>query len=132
MEKSEALAVAESYFECLNNNDWDAMRELWQPDGEWKAPGARRRRGIDEVLDYFRRCFAPWPEHADIPHRILVDGDAVVAEIEFHGVTMDGRGIQFDAVDVFDLREGKIAKISNWYDIDYARKALTPPPPPPP
>ena len=124
MEEHEPRRIAERYFACLNADDWDGMRELWHPDGEWKAPGTPRRHGIDEVIGYYKRCFAPWPQHSDVPRRILVDGDVVVAEVEFRGVTTDGREISFDGLDVMDVRDGKIAKISNWYDIDYVRKAL--------
>ncbi len=124
MPRRDPRALAVLYFSCLNSNDWDGMRELWLPDGEWKAPGTRLRRGIDEVVEYYERCFAPWPEHVDEPRRLLVDGDVVVADVEFRGVTVDGRRIRFDGLDVIDTRDGRIARIANWYDIDYVRKAL--------
>jgi hypothetical protein len=48
----------------------------------------------------------------------------VVAEVTFTGVTADAREISFDAVDVFDLHDGLIRRLTNWYDIAYARSAL--------
>jgi hypothetical protein len=30
-------------------------------------------------------------------------------------------------VDLFDFEDGLIRRLTNWYDIDYARKALQPP-----
>ena len=33
------------------------------------------------------------------------------------------RGVVFDAVDLFDVDDGRIRRLSNWYDLVYARKA---------
>jgi ketosteroid isomerase-like protein len=112
------------YFACLDAEDWAQMRTLWQPDAELRAVGARPRRGADEVVAYFSTLFAPWPRHEDRPTRLIVAGDTIVAEVTFTGTTADGREVSFDAVDVFDLRDGLIARETNWYDIAYARKAL--------
>jgi ketosteroid isomerase-like protein len=115
------------YFDCLNGDDWDGMREIWHPDGEWKAPGSRRRHGIEDVIDYFNRCFAPWQVHSDEPVRLTIAPDCTVAvaEVDFNGTMRDGRTAQFEAVDVFDIDDGRIRKMTNWYDIDYARKVLS-------
>ena len=48
------------------------------------------------------------------------------SEVVFTGRTAAGKDVRFDAIDVFDLAEdGRIRRWSNWYDIDYARKAIT-------
>ena len=117
-------AVIARYFACLDAEDWDAMRELWHEDGELRAVGARPRAGRDAVLRYFGRLFAPWPRHTDIPTRVIVAGDVVTAEVRFEGTTPHGDTVAFEAVDVFDLEEGRIRKLSNWYDLDYVRRAL--------
>jgi ketosteroid isomerase-like protein len=114
------------YFECLNTEDWDGMREIWHEDGSLRAVGARPRNDREEMLGYFSKLFTPWPEHDDQPTRLVVsepDG-TVLAEVTFTGVTPDGQTVVFDAVDVFDLVDGRIKKLTNWYDVDYARKAL--------
>jgi ketosteroid isomerase-like protein len=46
--------------------------------------------------------------------------------VTFTGTTGDGRTVTFDAVDVFDLRDGRIRRLSNWYDVAYARKMIAP------
>ena len=66
--------------------------------------------------------------HVDHPTRLVIserDG-TVLAEVTFTGRTPDGRDVAFDAIDVFDIVDGRIKKLTNWYDIDYARKALAP------
>ncbi|MHB8736481.1 MAG: nuclear transport factor 2 family protein [Terriglobales bacterium] len=114
-----------SYFTCLDTEDWDAMRELWHVDAELRAVGARPRQGIDEVIEYFAALFAPWPQHRDAPTRVLTSGHTVVAEVQFTGTTADGRDVTFDAVDVFDIEDGQIRRLSNWYDVAYARRILS-------
>jgi ketosteroid isomerase-like protein len=113
-----------SYFECLDAEDWTRMRTLWQPDADLRAVGARPRSGVDDVIGYFSALFAPWPEHEDRPTRFIADGDAIAVNVTFYGTTADRREVSFDAVDVFDLRDGRIARLTNWYDIAYARKVL--------
>jgi ketosteroid isomerase-like protein len=113
-----------SYFRCLDTEDWATMETLWHEDGEFHAVGARPRHGRDEVLGLFGRLFTPWARHEDRPTRVSIAGDVVTAEVRFTGTTEDGRAVSFDAVDVIDVRDGRIARISNWYDIDYARQSL--------
>jgi ketosteroid isomerase-like protein len=119
-------AAARRYFDCLDAEDWVGMREIWTDDGELRAVGARPRSGIDDVIGYFSKLFTPWAEHRDAPTRVIVSGDTVVAEVTFTGTTRDGRTVSFDAVDVFDTRDGRIRRLSNWYDIAYARKVIAP------
>jgi ketosteroid isomerase-like protein len=114
------------YFQCLDTEDWTQMRELWCDDGRLRAVGARPRDGADAVIGYFSKLFDPWPSHEDKPVRLVVSepDQTVLAEVVFTGTTPGGRDVRFDAVDVFDFADGCIAKLSNWYDIDFARRSL--------
>jgi ketosteroid isomerase-like protein len=116
--------VISRYFLCMNNEDWDGMRELWHEDAVMRATGARIREGREQVLDLLSKLFVPWAQHTDAPTRIIPAGDTVTVEIRFSGTTHAGRRATFDAVDVFDLRDGRIASLSNWYDIAFVRKLL--------
>lgn len=117
--------VVRSYFVCLDTEDWKTMRTLWHPDAELRAVGARPRHGVDEVVGYFSRLFTPWPRHTDAPMRFISSGSTHVVEVTFTGTTPDGRDVTFDAVDVFDLEDGRIRRLSNWYDVAYARRILS-------
>jgi ketosteroid isomerase-like protein len=117
--------VVRRYFYCLDHEDWVQMRELWHEDGVLRAVGARPRDGIEEVMDLFGKLFVPWVRHEDAPTRIIAADETVTVEVTFTGTTEDGREVAFDAVDVFDLRDGKIERMSNWYDTAYARKMLS-------
>jgi ketosteroid isomerase-like protein len=116
-------AVA-SYFRSLDTEDWVRMRTLWHPRGEMVAMGARARQGVDDVLQLLEKLFVPWPVHRDKPVRTLVSGDSATVEVEFTGVSVDGLEVKFDAVDVIDFDGGLIRRLTNWYDIEYARKVI--------
>ncbi|MCW2984331.1 MAG: nuclear transport factor 2 family protein [Conexibacter sp.] len=127
--RAEALrAVIVEYFACVNGEDRERLADLWAADGELRAVGARPRVGRVAVMDYFAKIFDPWLHHHDEPTRIVVaDGESTaVAEVTFHGTTHDGRQVRFDAVDVFDLLDGRIQRLTSWYDIDYVRRSLKP------
>ena len=118
--------VVRRYFRCLDSEDWNGMRELWRDDGRLHAVGARPRIGADAVIGYFSKLFDPWAVHTDEPGRLIISepDQIVVAEVLFSGRTVNGRDVRFEAVDVFDFVDGRISKLSNWYDIDYARRSL--------
>jgi ketosteroid isomerase-like protein len=109
-------AAVTGYFDALNAEDWDGFRALWVEDAAAHAVGARPRHGLDDVMDLYSKIFVNWSKHLDIPGRTLIDGDAVTVEVHFVGTTKEGREIEFDAVDVIDLEEGKLKSVTTWYD----------------
>ena len=110
------------YFDAINTEDWDKLASLWVDDAELNVVAARPRRGKADVLGYYPKALAPFPKHYDDPYRISVDGDVVTVEIEFTGEMADGRPVQFLAVDVFDMREGRLWKMSSWFNIEDVRR----------
>lgn len=109
-------AVLEGYFAAINADRFADLRSLWHPDGELHAVGTPPRIGRDAVLAHFPAVLAAYAEHHDRVTRWIDAGDTVVTEIRFTGALRDGRPVEFDAVDVFDLRDGLIARLSSWYD----------------
>jgi ketosteroid isomerase-like protein len=119
-------AVIGSYVDTLNAEDWAGFEKLWHPDASLRAVGTRRRQGLADVLAYYHAALAPWVEHRDEATRCLPCGDAVTVELHFRGRTEGGAVVEFDAVDVFDLRHGQIQALSTWYDIAAVRAMVTP------
>jgi ketosteroid isomerase-like protein len=117
-----APQVILDYFDCVNREDWDGLAELWTADAELRVVAARPRSGKADVLGYYSRALAPYPRHHDEVRRVSVDGDVVIIEISFTGETADGIQVSFDAVDIFDLRQGKLWKMSSWFDVDHVRR----------
>ncbi len=110
------------YFDSINAEDYDKLATLWVEDAELNVVAARPRRGREDVLTYYPRALALFPKHYDDPVRISVAGDVVTVEIKFTGEMADGRPVEFDAVDVFDMRDGKLWKMSSWFDVEHIRR----------
>ncbi len=120
----DAPETIRSFFAALNGEDWTRMASLWADDAELRAVGARPRRGRDDIMTYYHGLFGPWPQHEDRPTRVIAAGGVVVVEVRFAGVTPGGKRLEFDAVDVFDLAGGEIARMSSWYDLTWVRGQL--------
>jgi ketosteroid isomerase-like protein len=113
-----------AYFDAINAEDFERLADVWTPTAELRAVGARPRHGREEITAYFRGAFSPWASHLDRPTRVILAEDVVVTEIEFKGVTHDGKELVFDALDVFDLTDGLIARLTTWYDLAWVRSQL--------
>jgi len=114
----------DAYFECINNEHWDRLAELFSVDAELRAVGARPRAGRDDIGTYFREALGPYPEHRDEPTRIIPAGQTVTVEIHFEGRLDNGRPLSFDAVDVFDFLGDRIQRLTSWYDSAQVRRDL--------
>lgn len=121
-------AAIERYFDAINAEHWTGFSDLWTPDAVVKAVGAPPRRGRQEITDHYMRLFRAFSEHRDVPTRLLEHGDTFTVEVRFDGVTTSGRPVTFEAVDVIDVRDGQIARLTNWYDLVLVRKLLAEPP----
>jgi ketosteroid isomerase-like protein len=122
---ADAPEVIRTYFDSINTEDFERLAGIWADDVELKAVGARPRTGRDDVMDFYGGIFEPWAAHDDHPTRVVADGDVVVVEIVFTGTTHDGKEISFPAVDIFDLEDGKIRKVSIYYDLTWVRKQMS-------
>jgi ketosteroid isomerase-like protein len=115
------------YFDGLNNEDWEDFTGIWTEDAELVGVGARTRKGRGDVMTYYSTVLVPYPVHHDDPYAIHVSGDVVTVEIAFTGETHEGVAVEFEAVDVFTLRDGRISRLTTWYDVDRVRKLATRP-----
>jgi ketosteroid isomerase-like protein len=109
-------SVVEAYFAAINADRFADLAPLWHADGELHAVGAPARIGRHAVLGHFPAVLAGYTRHHDLVTRWIEAGDTLVTEIRFSGELADGRPVDFDAVDVFDLADGLITRLSSWYD----------------
>lgn len=109
-------ATVEAYFAAINADRYADLERLWHPDGEMRPVGTPPLIGRAAVVAHFPAVLGPYAEHHDEVTRYVEAGDTVLAEIRFEGTLADGRPVGFDAVDVFDLRDGVIVALSSWFD----------------
>ena len=110
------LETVKDYFIALNTEDWDLMASVLHPELDLIPSGSRPRIGSDKAIAMFQKIFERFPVHQDSPTRFICDGSTVVVEITFNGATQDGQEVSFDAVDIFDVDDGRIHRLSQWFD----------------
>ena len=116
MSERSPLETVKDYFTALNTEDWELMASVLDPELDLVPSGSRPRTGSDKAIAMFQKIFERFPVHQDNPTRFICDNSTVVVEITFKGATQDGREFSFDAVDIFDVRGGRICRLSQWFD----------------
>lgn len=119
-----ALETVKGYFVALNTEDWKLMASVLHPEVDLVPSGSRPRTGSDKAIAMFQKIFERFPEHNDNPTRFICDDSTVVVEITFNGATQDGQEVSFDAVDIFDVDNGRIRRLSQWFDTAALAAAL--------
>jgi len=109
-------SLIDRYFTALNDEDYEALEDVFHPEAVLRPPGTRARTGHQEIMQFFRKVFEKFPEHVDAPSRVLSDGNCVVVEIDFAGITSGQRPVSFIAVDIFDIEDSQIMNLSQWFD----------------
>ena len=111
-----SLETVRAYFVALNDENWDLMASVLHPELALIPSGSRPRIGADKAIAMFQKIFQRFPVHQDNPTRFICDDNTVVVEITFNGATQDGQEVSFDAVDIFDVENGRITRLSQWFD----------------
>jgi uncharacterized protein (TIGR02246 family) len=119
-----ARALIAAYFGRIDAEDYEGVAALFTPDAVVVPAGGRPRSGREEIARFYARILAPFPEHRDEPVRVVVSGDDVTVEIAYRGRLANGREIAFDALNVYRLSGGLIARLTQWYDTDRVRRML--------
>lgn len=120
-------SVVRRYFDAVDAEDFDALRRVLHPDVALTACGSGPRQGSEAVLDLFVKIFERFPVHTDRPVRLICDGGTVVAEIHFEGRSSTGVDVTFEAVDVFDVVDGRIVRLTQWLDSAHLERQLRSP-----
>lgn len=118
------------YFDLINADRFEELREVFAPDIRLGMAGARERVGVDAAVAYYPLALAPLPHHVDDPVDVVCSDDRrrVAVEIAFSGTTADGAPVEFTAVDLFDLNDdGRVVRLRSFYDTaEVARRLQRP------
>jgi ketosteroid isomerase-like protein len=117
-------AAVEGYFAAINSDAFDDLAAVLAPNVEICTVGSEPVVGRDAALAHFPKVLAGYAEHDDQVTRWIEAADAIVCEIHFEGELADGRAVVFEALDVFDLADGQITKVTTWYDTRLVRKQV--------
>jgi len=128
----------ERYAAAWNACDTDAMAELITDDIVWVDPAMPEpARGIPAVQEFMRTSFQVFPDlrfsEPDPPH-LTVDGDRVAwawtmegtfrGPIDPPGFAPTGKRMKVDGVDLWQMRDGRIADYRAFYDMNEVVRQL--------
>jgi len=107
----EARALIESYDAAWNRQDLDALCALHADDVVFENHTAGERvEGAGAVREHIGGIFERWPTLRFRGRRFYAAGEFAVSEWTATATRDDGAVIEWDGVDVFPVRDGKIAR----------------------
>jgi steroid delta-isomerase-like uncharacterized protein len=137
-------AFCARYLAAWNDHDPSAMGDLITDDIVWEDPSLPGpARGVAAVQEFMRGSWVAFPDlrfdETDAPHR-SAEGDQVAwrwrmrgtmsGPLDPPGFAPTGRSMEIEGVDLWTMRDGRIARYRAFYDLnDLARQlAISPPP----
>lgn len=112
------MTVVDDYFAALARRDVAAMASLWAADGEEHISGQVDAVGPSGVREYFTEFFAAFPDFALEVRSTVSEGErsavhwtAVGTHLgSLWGVEPTGSRVNFEGIDLLDVRDGLIVR----------------------
>jgi len=112
MTTSAAHELIEAYWRHAQARDWAAFGALLADDVLYEVPQTRERvRGTANVVEFNRTYPGDWRAE---PRRIVGEGEHGASWVDFHVDGTLATGVTF-----FELRDGRIARITDWWPEAY-------------
>ena len=121
--KERNLALLHRFYEARSNKDLETMMDCLTEDVVWHYPGrnvlSREYRGREDVASFFRSLNELTRDnfHSEV-ERILVD-DTMALVYDLPCGTRNGRSLEWETVLMFQFRDGEIAEVKVFQDIQY-------------
>ena len=109
MTSDEVRALIERYNDAWNDHDVETICSMHTPDMVFENHTAGERAEGDDVARHIASIFANWPDIAFATRRLYVTPEVAVCEWTASG-TRDGERLEWPGVDVFPIRDGRIAR----------------------
>lgn len=115
MDCSTEIELLKRYYEALNQKDFAALSEAFDPEIEWsepsESPEGGRWHGRDAVLNHLKQGLGAWSEGNCVSERFIAVGDRIVS-LEKVNVRLKGREdwIEGRLAAVFVIRDGRITQ----------------------
>ena len=121
----DARALIDAYNEAWNRQDLDGLCSFHVDEIVFENHTAgERAEGADAVRAHIGGIFERWPSLRFSGRRMYVADDFVVGEWTASAVRPDGVTIEWDGVDLFPLRDGKILR-KDVYSTSHSPRVLT-------
>ena len=109
MTDAEVRALIERYNDAWNRHDVDAICAMHAPGMVFENHTAGERAEGEAVRDHIASIFANWPDIAFEARRLYATPELAVCEWTA-SATRDGSLLSWPGVDVFPIRDGRIAR----------------------
>jgi steroid delta-isomerase-like uncharacterized protein len=129
MGQQDNVDIARKFYEHWNAREFDRLAELMAEDGEIVIVGSDTRfRGPDGSLEFSRMWADGFPDGKVTIERTVPSGDTVVLEFTGRGthtgtlrgsagdIPATGRSVTLQLCDIHDIRDGKIRRVSSYFD----------------
>ena len=124
-----AAGLITRYYDAFNAGDMDAMLGLLHEDVAHDINQVRRevgRRAFGRFMDRMNRCYRE--QLSDVVVMVNEEGTRAAAEFVVHGEYLasdaglpeaKGQRYVLRAGAFFEIREGRIARVTNYYNLDH-------------
>lgn len=115
MDRHSEIELLQRYYEALNQKDFAALSETFDPEIEWlepsESPEGGRWQGREAVVSHFEEGVSKWAEGTCVSERLIAAGDRIVS-FEKVNVRLKGQEdwISGQLAAVFVVRGGLIAQ----------------------
>jgi steroid delta-isomerase-like uncharacterized protein len=129
----QTISLVQTYYDAFNCNDAEAMLALLTDDVAHDINQGERETGVEKFRAFMARMNRAYREKLhDIVVMATPDGRRAAAEFVVHGTYLaadeglppaHGQSYVLPAGAFFDIREGRIARVSNYYNLaDWLRQ----------
>ena len=111
--------------EEINKGNVEIFKELCAPEFEYYSPSnSPKPKSLDKTIEGFQMEFKGFPDYNCKTHELIAKGDKVIArftctgthEGEYWGIPASGNKIEYDGIDIFHIKEGKIVEMREELD----------------
>jgi len=108
--------IVSRYFEYINNRKFDELFGLFCEDVIFSCPVDFRVKGLEKIKPFYLKVPENYPQHADMPLDVLIQGNRAAVLIQFEGKSAAGVPVSFLATDWFTFEGGKIKTLTIFFD----------------
>jgi predicted ester cyclase len=112
--------------EEINKGNAEIFKELCTPEfAYYSASISPEPMSLDGIIEAFKMEFQGFPDDYNMKtHELIAKGDKVIArftvtgthEGEYYGIPATGNKMEFGAIDIYHIKEGKIVEIREEID----------------
>jgi steroid delta-isomerase-like uncharacterized protein len=124
---SDTKALIERYYEAFNRADWEAMLAFLTDDVAHDLNQGSRELGREAFRAFLGRMQGSYSEQLEkVVVMVSTDDSHAAAEYEVHGTYLaddeglppaNGQRYVLPGGAFFDIRDGRIARVSNYYNL---------------